>query len=134
MSNSSSLTPIFLAYSGSIACSASIKAQIPPIFCASATACRDRVVFPDDSGPKISIIRPRGKPPIPRASSRPNEPVGIASISTRLLSFRVMIESSPNLVLMARSVSAILAIPPPFSFGASPSVFAALATFFFTIR
>src|ERR1700730_17148558 len=40
-----------------------------------------RVVLPDDSGPKISMTRPRGMPPTPSAMSRPNEPVGIESTS-----------------------------------------------------
>ncbi len=44
-------TPSFLAYSGSSACSASTKATWPPAFCALATACRVRVVLPEDSGP-----------------------------------------------------------------------------------
>ena len=55
--------------------SASIKAAIPPNFCASAIHCKHNVVFPDDSGPYISIILPRGKPPIPRAKSNDKEPV-----------------------------------------------------------
>ncbi len=44
-------TPSFLAYSGSRACSASMNATEPPAFCAFATACRVRVVLPEDSGP-----------------------------------------------------------------------------------
>jgi len=44
-------TPIFAAYAGSRACSASTKAAVPPAFCISAIAWRVRVVFPDDSGP-----------------------------------------------------------------------------------
>ena len=44
-------TPSFLAYSGSSACSASMKAAMPPFFCAFAIACSVRVVLPDDSGP-----------------------------------------------------------------------------------
>src|SRR5258708_247487 len=42
---------------------------------------RVSVVFPEDSGPKISMTRPRGIPPTPSAISRPNEPVGIESTS-----------------------------------------------------
>ena len=49
--SSSILTPKFLAYTGSIACSASIKAAVPPCFWTSAIACNVRVVFPLDSGP-----------------------------------------------------------------------------------
>ena len=40
------------------------------------------VVLPDDSGPKISTIRPRGIPPMPNARSSDNAPVGIASTLT----------------------------------------------------
>jgi hypothetical protein len=40
-----------------------------------------KVVLPEDSGPKISTIRPIGKPPIPRATSRPKEPVETDSTS-----------------------------------------------------
>ena len=35
---------------------------------------RERVL-PEDSGPNISMMRPRGRPPIPSAASRPMEPV-----------------------------------------------------------
>ena len=38
------------------------------------------VVLPDDSGPYISIIRPRGTPPIPSAISTVRAPVEIDSI------------------------------------------------------
>ena len=48
---------------------------MPPAFCTSAMACRARVVFPDDSGPKTSITRPRGSPLTPSARSRPTEPL-----------------------------------------------------------
>ena len=40
---------------------------------------KTRVVFPDASGPKISVTRPLGTPPIPRAISKPKEPVEIAA-------------------------------------------------------
>ena len=53
-------TPNFLAYDGSKAFSASIYAHVPPFFCASATACKANVVLPEDSGPYISTILPRG--------------------------------------------------------------------------
>src|SRR3954451_19056636 len=36
------------------------------------------VVLPEDSGPKISTMRPRGTPPMPSARSRDSAPVGIA--------------------------------------------------------
>ncbi len=50
-SRASVSTPSALAYSGSSACSASMKAAMPPAFCALATACSATVVLPDDSGP-----------------------------------------------------------------------------------
>ncbi len=53
-------TPSFLAYSASRACSASMKAAMPPSFWASAMMWSASVVLPDDSGPKISTTRPRG--------------------------------------------------------------------------
>ena len=55
-------TPSFLAQLGSKACSASINAAMPPAFWASATTCRASVVLPLDSGPKTSMMRPRGMP------------------------------------------------------------------------
>ena len=78
-------TPSFLAYSASSACSASMNAASPPAFCASAMTCSESVVLPDDSGPKISTMRPRGTPPTPRAASTPIEPVEIALIGGELL-------------------------------------------------
>ena len=51
MSRLSMSTPMAAAYTGSIACSASMKAHTPPAFCASATMWRAKVVFPEDSGP-----------------------------------------------------------------------------------
>lgn len=45
----------------------------PPWRCISATACNASVVFPLDSGPYISITRPRGYPP-PMAISRVTDP------------------------------------------------------------
>ncbi len=72
-------TPIFLAYMGSSACSASINPAIPPIFCTSAIMCSVTVVLPLDSGPYISTILPLGIPPSPSAISRLNEPVGKVS-------------------------------------------------------
>src|SRR5881392_3356038 len=53
-------TPSFFAYSASRACSASMNAASPPVIWASAMMCSDSVVLPDDSGPKISMILPRG--------------------------------------------------------------------------
>ena len=54
-----------------------MNAAMPPRFCASAMTCWQTVVLPDDSGPKISVIRPRGMPPTPSARSSAIEPVGI---------------------------------------------------------
>src|SRR5258707_176898 len=90
-------TPSFRAYCASSACSASTNAAIPPSFCASAISWTDSVVLPDDSGPKISMTRPRGTPPTPRAKSMLMAPVGIVSIG-RIAPFcpRRMIEPLPN--------------------------------------
>src|SRR5215813_10665727 len=75
-----------------------MKAQMPPFFWASATVCSASVVLPDDSGPKISTTRPRGRPPMPSAMSRPSEPVETVSTSIDLsfLPSR-MIEPLPKL-------------------------------------
>ena len=51
INRSSIFTPNFLAYTGSSACSASTNAQVPPVFCASATTCSASVVLPELSGP-----------------------------------------------------------------------------------
>src|SRR3989344_151957 len=87
-----------------MACSASIYAQIPPFFCASATIWSERVVLPEDSGPNISMILPRGIPPTPRAISSPMDPVGMTLISTLGESPNFIIDPSPNLVWMALRV------------------------------
>ena len=50
-SSDSTSTPSLRAYSVSSACSASMNAATPPIFCAFATTWRHSVVFPLDSGP-----------------------------------------------------------------------------------
>src|SRR5438552_9427751 len=76
-------TPSFFAYSTSSACSASMYAAAPPRRWAFATTCSASVVLPLDSGPKISVTRPRGMPPIPMAASRLMAPVGMASTRTR---------------------------------------------------
>src|SRR2546428_9141131 len=75
-------TPSFFAYWTSSACWASSSAAAPPSRCAFATTCSANVVLPLDSGPKISLTRPRGMPPIPIAASRLIAPVGIASTRT----------------------------------------------------
>src|SRR5213080_4659366 len=76
-------TPNFFAYSTSSACSASMYAAAPPWRWAFATTCSASVVLPLDSGPKISVTRPRGMPPIPIAASRLIAPVGMISTRTR---------------------------------------------------
>ena len=89
-------TPSFFAYSASRACSASMNAASPPVRCASAMMCSDSVVLPDDSGPKISMMRPRGTPPTPRAASTPIEPVEIELMGRNSFAPRRMIEPLPN--------------------------------------
>jgi hypothetical protein len=78
-----------------------MNAQVPPSFCASAIACSVSVVLPDDSGPKISITRPRGKPPTPSARSSESDPVGITSTSCVLVPSSGMIAPLPNCFSMA---------------------------------
>jgi len=77
-----------------------MKAQTPPIAWAWAMMWLTRVVFPEDSGPKISTIRPRGTPPMPSARSSARAPVGIASTLTVPLSPRRISEPSPNSLRM----------------------------------
>ena len=90
-------TPSFFAYCVSNACSASTKAQIPPIFCISLMTWRVNVVFPDDSGPKISTTLPRGRPPTPNATSKLKDPVDTAGIfSTTSVSPNLITEPFPN--------------------------------------
>ena len=59
--------------------------------------CSVSVVLPDDSGPKISMTRPRGTPPMPSAKSRLTEPVEIDGMIA-MASFwpSRMIEPLPN--------------------------------------
>ena len=68
---------------------------MPPLRCASATTCIASVDLPEDSGPKISTTRPRGKPPTPRARSRGRAPVGMASIAIEPFSPIRMMEPFP---------------------------------------
>src|ERR1700689_3586566 len=59
--------------------------------------CKVIVVLPEDSGPKISITRPRGTPPTPSAASKEIEPVEITEMGTiASLLPRRMIEPLPN--------------------------------------
>ena len=96
MSRSSMFTPSFLAYSGSSACSASTNAAMPPSFWTSAIMCCASVVFPEDSGPKISTTRPRGTPSTPSARSSDRQPVGMVSMIMRLDSPNRIMAPSPN--------------------------------------
>src|SRR5919106_2695969 len=73
-----------------------MNATTPPRFCASARTCWQSVVLPLDSGPKISVIRPRGTPPTPRARSSATEPVETAGTFCASRSPRRMIEPRPN--------------------------------------
>src|SRR6478735_5855196 len=73
-----------------------MKAAMPPRRCASAMTCWQTVVLPEDSGPKISVIRPRGIPPTPSARSRAIEPVGIESTCCFSDVPSFMIEPRPN--------------------------------------
>ena len=61
--------------------------------------CWQIVVLPDDSGPKISVIRPRGMPPTPSARSSAIEPVGMKSTACRSTAPSFMIEPRPELLL-----------------------------------
>src|SRR5882757_5992071 len=73
-----------------------MKAQTPPSAWASAMMWLIKVVFPEDSGPKISTIRPRGTPPIPSARSSASEPVGIEATLIVPLSPRRIREPAPK--------------------------------------
>src|SRR5258708_9214533 len=74
-----------------------MMAHPPPMRCASAMTCCTIVVLPDASGPKISVTRPRGMPPTPRAISSAMEPVGMISTAMRCwASPSFMIEPLPN--------------------------------------
>ena len=69
---------------------------MPPLRWASATTCIASVDLPDDSGPKISMTRPRGKPPIPSAMSRGSAPVGMEAMVMESFSPMRMMEPLPN--------------------------------------
>ncbi len=89
-------TPSRLHQAGSSACSASMNAATPPLRWAWATACSAIVVLPLDSGPNISMIRPRGSPLPPSARSSDNAPVEIPSTSMCEPSPSFMIAPAPN--------------------------------------
>src|SRR6059036_2430202 len=81
-----------------------MNAAMPPRRWASATTWSASVVLPEDSGPKISVTRPRGRPPTPSATSSVMAPVGMTAISSRgPLAPRRMTEPLPN----CRSICAI---------------------------
>ena len=69
---------------------------MPPLRCASATTCMASVDLPDDSGPKISTMRPRGSPPMPSARSSASAPVGMDSMFMWRFSPIRMIDPLPN--------------------------------------
>src|SRR6185436_10000847 len=69
---------------------------MPPAFCASAVTCRARVVFPEDSGPKISEMRPRGNPPMPSAASTEMDPVEMVGTACTACAPRRITEPLPN--------------------------------------
>src|SRR5918998_961332 len=74
-----------------------MKAQMPPIFWAFARTWYSSVVLPDDSGPNTSTMRPRGRPPTPRARSSESAPVGTAATRTAAASSPIfMIDPWPN--------------------------------------
>src|ERR1700753_2698316 len=106
-----------------------MKAQTPPRAWASAMMWLTSVVFPEDSGPKISTIRPRGTPPIPSARSRDSDPVGIESTLIVPLSPRRISEPTPksrSIWVTAASRAASLALPSfavrPFKFTFSSAI------------
>ena len=76
-----------------------MKAATPPRRWASAMTCWQTVVLPDDSGPKISVIRPRGMPPTPSARSRAIEPVGMKSTCCRASRAELHDRAGPELLL-----------------------------------
>ncbi|MNN09691.1 hypothetical protein D3C81_1225830 [compost metagenome] len=67
--------------------------------------CVANVVLPEDSGPYISMIRPFGTPPIPKAISRPKDPVEIASIGSTAVSPNFIIEPFPKFFSNLSNVS-----------------------------
>ena len=72
-----------------------MMAAIPPRFCASAMACMANVVLPEDSGPKISMIR-HGIAAHAQSVVKATRPEGITSTSS--------IDSSPSFMMEPRQV------------------------------
>src|SRR5215218_7309578 len=97
-----------------------MNAATPPRFCASAMTCWQTVVLPDDSGPKISVIRPRGMPPTPSARSSAIEPVGIESTDCRSADPSFMIEPRPNCFSIARIAASTARPRSPTALSALP--------------
>src|ERR1700742_4433749 len=73
-----------------------MRPPTPPRAWASAMMWLTSVVFPEDSGPKISTIRPRGTPPMPSARSTASEPVRIEATLIVPLSPRRINEPTPK--------------------------------------
>lgn len=75
---------------------------------------RHKVVLPEDSGPKTSMMRPRGSPPTPSARSIAREPVGRTETFILEASPMRMRVPSPNCLLMVEiarlSVCVLVAI------------------------
>src|SRR5215204_2791560 len=103
-----------------------MNAARPPSFCVSAMICRARVVLPLDSGPKISMTRPLGTPPTPRARSSARAPVEIEATLRCSSSPMRIIEPLPNcrsicdtaapiaLFLSCTTLRSVTRYPPPF--------------------
>ena len=86
-----------------------MNATTPPRAWASARTCWQTVVLPDDSGPKISVIRPRGMPPTPSARSSAIDPVGMVSSTSFSRDPSFMIAPRPNCFsIVARAASTAL--------------------------
>ena len=82
---------------------------MPPLRWASATTCMARVVLPEASGPKISVTRPRGRPPMPRAMSSAKAPVETTSTFMAARSLIFMTAPSPwALEIWAMAISRAL--------------------------
>src|SRR4029079_483744 len=94
-----------------------MNAATPPFFWASAMTCWQTVVLPLDSGPKISVIRPRGTPPTPKARSNATEPVGMTSTARAPRSPRRMIAPRPNCFSIWRMAASTARLRSPFFSG-----------------
>ena len=93
--------------------------------------CSARVVLPEDSGPKISTIRPLGTPPMPRARSRAREPVGMDSAAVFRVSPRRMMDPLPKVFsIFCTAVSSACFFPEA---GTAAGVGTVLLSFFTAI-